>query len=447
MRSVNSRIFLAMITVAVCTGAVKLAGLAKIVVVANRFGTGDDMDAWLIAFLVPAFIADSVAGSVSASLVPAFVELREREGVDAAQRLFSSVTTLLLTGLVLLSLLAAWQAPAILSKLARGFDERKLALTVSLMHIMIPIAVFGGIAAVWRGILNAGEHFALAAITPVLTPLAAISFLLLAGRGLGVRALAFGTVCGAACEMFVVGFALWRQRFPMWLRWHGFDPALKGVFSQYAPMIGATIVMGASVIVDQSMAASLGAGSVSILNYGFRLVAFVTAMGPTVVSTAVFPHFSRMVAVGDWDQLRHSLKTVLGTLLLCSVPVTIVLLIFSEPLVRVILQRGAFAEADTKLVAAVQRMALLQIPLAVLIAPMARLVSALKANQHLLWAALIHLLANVVLDYILMRAMGVAGIALATLFVAFIYFCYLGSVLSIRLKARRLHEPGRAPCA
>ncbi len=78
--SVNSRIFLAIITIAICTGVVKLAGLAKIVVLASRLGTGDDMDAWLIAFLVPSFIADSVAGSVSASLVPAFVEHARAQG-------------------------------------------------------------------------------------------------------------------------------------------------------------------------------------------------------------------------------------------------------------------------------------------------------------------------------------------------------------------------------
>jgi Na+-driven multidrug efflux pump len=89
------------------------------------------------------------------------------------------------------------------------------------------------------------------------------------------------------------------------------------------------------------------------------------------------------------------------------------------------------------MVAIVQRLALLQIPLAVLIAPMVRLVSALKANQHLLWAALIHLSANVVLDYVLMRAMGVAGIALATVFVAVIYFCYLCSVLCMKLRVQR----------
>jgi putative peptidoglycan lipid II flippase len=431
--SINSRIFFAIFTVAVCTGVVKLAGLAKVVAVAGRFGTGDDLDAWLIAFLVPAFLADAVAGSVSASLVPAFVEVREHQGSASAQRLFSSVTTVLLASLVLVSLAASWLAPAIMPPLAPGFGEKKLELTVSLMRTMLPIAVFGGIASVWRGILNAEESFAVAALTPILTPLAVICFLFFGGRTMGVSALAFGTVSGCVCEWCVVAFALRQKGFPLRLRWYGADPVLKRVFSQYAPMIGATIVIGASALVDQSMAARLGPGSVSVFTYGLRLVALVTAMGPTVVSTAVFPQFSRLVALGEYGELRHSLKTVLLTVLLCTIPLVAGLLIFSEPAVRIVFKHGAFAESDATMVAGVQRLALFQIPFYILAAPMVRLLSALKANHYLLRAAVLHLGLTTGLDYACMRLWGVAGIGLATAIVAAVYFCYLSSVVSMKL--------------
>lgn len=436
LASINSRIFSAIFTVAICTGVVKLAGLAKVVAVAGRFGTGDDLDAWLIAFLVPAFLADAVAGSVSASLVPAFVEVREHQGSASAQRLLSSVTTVLLASLFLVSLAAAWLAPAIMLPLAPGFGEKKLELTVALMRTMLPIAVLGGIASVWRGILNAEENFAVAALIPILTPLAVISFLFSGGRTIGVSALAYGTVCGCAGELCAVAFALRHKGFSLKLRWHGADPVLKRVFSQYAPMIAATIVIGASAMVDQSMAARLGSGSVSVLTYGLRLVALVTALGPTVVSTAVFPHFSRLVALGDYGELRHSLKTVLLALLLCTIPLAAGLLVFSEPAVRILFKHGAFAESDATMVVGVQRLALFQIPFYILAAPMVRLLSALKANHYLLRAAVLHLGMTTGLDYVFMRLWGVAGIGFATAIVAAVYFCYLCYVLSMKLDTR-----------
>ena len=124
-----------------------------------------------------------------------------------------------------------------------------------------------------------------------------------------------------------------------------------------------------------------------------------------------------------------------GLLIVCSVPLTIGLSVYSEPLVRLLLQRGAFAASDTNLVAAVQRLALLQIPFYVLAAPLVRMVSALKANRTLLSGAALHLSVNAVLDFVLMRWLGVAGIGLAVSITAAIYLCYLISVVSMQMRA------------
>lgn len=434
--SVNKRIFSAILTVAVCTGIVKLAGLAKVVAVAGRFGTRDELDAYLVAFLLPAFLAEAVAGSLAASLVPVFVEVRERSGPGAAARLLASATKALLAVTATLAALLALFAPIWIAWLASGFGGPKAALTVSLLRVMAPVAIFSGVTSVWRSILNTSEHFVLAATVPVLTPLAIMIWMFAGAKTLGIYALALGTVSGAALEWAVVAGGLRATGLPLGLAWHGIDPALAQVFRQSAPMMGVMLLMGASGIVSRSMAAALGLGSVSVFDYGVRLVAFFTAMGPAVVSTAVFPHFARMAAQADWRALRHALKTLLGALLLGGIPVTVVLVVFSPPLVRAFLERGAFSGADTQVVAQVQRLSLLQIPFSLLAAPIARLMCSLKANVELFCAAVIHLTASVVLAYVLRRYMGVPGIALATTLVAAIYVSYLWLVLQSRLKSR-----------
>jgi Na+-driven multidrug efflux pump len=56
----------------------------------------------------------------------------------------------------------------------------------------------------------------------------------------------------------------------------------------------------------------------------------------------------------------------------------------------------------------------LQLPIATVLAIATRLVASLKANQVLLRCSVFGIVANAVLDYVLMRRYGVAGIALAT---------------------------------
>jgi putative peptidoglycan lipid II flippase len=108
-----------------------------------------------------------------------------------------------------------------------------------------------------------------------------------------------------------------------------------------------------------------------------------------------------------------------------TVPLTVGLVYFSEPLVRLFFERGAFTSGDTYLVSQVQVLFLLQVPFYFLSILIVRLISSLQANHILLWGAVISLPLSVILNYLFMQWLGVAGIALSTSMVYFVSFCYL----------------------
>src|SRR5712691_1689461 len=60
--SVNRRIFAAMLTVGGLSLAVKIVSTLKEIVIAHQFGAGDRLDAFLIAYLVPSFAINVIAG-------------------------------------------------------------------------------------------------------------------------------------------------------------------------------------------------------------------------------------------------------------------------------------------------------------------------------------------------------------------------------------------------
>jgi putative peptidoglycan lipid II flippase len=227
--------------------------------------------------------------------------------------------------------------------------------------------------------------------------------------------------------MLFLGAALKQQGVRLFPRWHGADPHVRQVAKQYVPMIGGAFLMGGTYIVDQSMAAMLSPGSVASLNYGNKVVAFITGLAATTVGTAVIPYFSSIVAREDWAEARHILRRYLWLIFGLSIPATILLVGVSEPLTRALFQRGAFGAGETHTVAHVQSFFALQIPFYVAGIMLVRLISSLRANHFLLWGALINLVINVVLNYLLMRWLGVAGIALSTSVVYLISFtyCYL----------------------
>jgi putative peptidoglycan lipid II flippase len=423
-----------MVTVGTYTALVKAAGALKVVCTARAFGMSDGLDAYLIAFLLPSFVADTLAGALSSALVPTFIEVREVQGPEAARRLYRSVLIAAVGLLTIVGLALAALGPWALRPLALRFDGPKLALTASLFRVMWPIVPLSALNIIWPSILNTEGRFAFPAIIPVVTPLASILFLLRFGHSWGVYSLAVGTLAGGVVEVVLLGAGMVRRGFPILPRWEGHSPALDQVLAQYGPVIAGVLLLGGAPLVDQSIAAMLASGSVAALNYGTRLTAVLLAVGPIAVATAILPHFSKLTVSEDPEHVRHSLRSYAVIILAVTLPVIGLLVFFSEPLIRLVFQRGQFTGAATGVVATVQRYSLLTIPPAMVTALVLRLVSSLKMNHLLLRAGALSVGLNLALDLILTRWMGVAGIALSAAVVQFVTLSYLWRRLTSAVK-------------
>jgi putative peptidoglycan lipid II flippase len=422
--SINSRILIATIVVGSGTILVKLLALVKELAVAYQFGTKDELDAFLIALTIPSFVLNIIAGSFNSALIPTYIKVREQEGAQAAQKLFAGATVWSMGLLLITTALMLGSMPIYMPMLTNGFSPDKLALTYQLLWTISPMLLLTGIGSIWGAVLNAGEKFALVALTPMITPVITMAFLF-GIQSWGVQNLVAGMVGGQLLEMGIIGFVLRRQGFSLRPRWYGFNSQLREVAGQYTPAIVGSFLMCSTGLVDRSMAAMLPSGSVASLEYGSRMVTLPIIIASTALSTAVMPYFSKMVASDDWSSIRHSLKRYLILIFVASVPLTGVIVIFSEPIVRVMLQRGSFTAADTQIVAQIQSSFALQIPFYIGCMLVVRLISAMRKNQILIVGSAFNLAINIGLNYLFMRWMGVAGIALSTSFVYIFSFGFL----------------------
>jgi putative peptidoglycan lipid II flippase len=432
--STNRRILGAAATLAVLSLVVRAGALVKDLAVAYRFGTGDSLDAYLIAILLPGFAVNVVATSLNAAFVPIVIELREREGVASANRLFQSVLAVSLGSLVVVSVLLALSFSTALPYLASTFGPAKLALTRELFWWLLPMVVLSGITTAWTGVLHAGERFALAAVAPAVIPIVAALALVVGGR-LGIAALAAGTVVGYAIAAWAIAAAAARAGWSITPRWSGLSPDLRRVLAQYGPVFAAAILMGGTALIDQAMASALSPGSVAALSYGTKAVALLTGLLTMSLGTAVLPHFSRLVARAEWAAVRHTLRTWLRLIAVVTIPLTLLLMAASTTIVRLAFERGAFSRQDTQVVALVQTMYLIQMPFYTAGILFVRMLTSMQRNRTLFWGTGISLPLNVGLNLVFMQRMGVAGIALSTSIMYVVACGYTGFMLHRALAA------------
>ncbi|GMV51490.1 MAG: membrane protein [Nitrospira sp.] len=410
----NRRVLAALFTVGGCSLLAKVSAFAKDAVVAYQFGRGDELDAFLIALVVPQFTITLLGGSLNAALIPTYIQVREQEGPEAAQRVFSTVTMLTGNFLLLTCLVLMLSAPWLMPILAGGYAPEKLSLAKALYAVLLSTVLFSGIGTTWGAVLNAGNRFAWAAAVPMVTSFTTMLAVLLLARFWSVYALAAAAVMGAFIEAALLGWQLKRVGVSLVPQWYGLNQATRQVLGQYWPMVAAAFLMGSTHLISQGMAAMLDSGSVSALGYGNKLTAVLLGIGATAVGTAFLPHFSNMAASGDWVGMRHTLVTYSGLLLAATVPLSALLIYLSEPLVGILFQRGAFNAGDTHVVGQVQAAYLLQVPFYLMGMLCVRCVTALRSTQVMVWGNIINLVACILLTYLFMRLFGVVGIALAT---------------------------------
>ena len=412
-RASHRRVFTNAALVGVLATAAKLAGAVKVMVTARFFGAGDQLDAFVIAFLLPAFFTDIVAGSFGASFVPAFIRVRSNQG-DAAAHMFARTGLALVLGAMLaVSLSLAAGGRWVLPLLGSGFPAEKLQITNRLFLALLLWIPMGACIATWRAVLNAHDAFALAAAAPLTTPLATIAFLYLGADRWSVYTLCWGTLAGVTIETALLGWGVHRLGIPLLPAWRGWNPEMASIRAQYIPLLTGSMFAALCPLVDQGVAGSLGSGSVSALAYGTKLGSVLAAISATAVATAILPEFSRLAAKHDWIHLRHTVRLHSAVIALLALPAVALVIWMSAPIVRTFYEGGAFDASAARIVTSVQQYSLLQVPFAVLFVVAGRLAVAISATALMIRASLVTVGTTIAGDLLLARAMGIAGIPLA----------------------------------
>jgi putative peptidoglycan lipid II flippase len=412
--SVDRSILNAVAAVTIAGIVVKLVATGKEFAVAGVYGRSDAMDAFLAAALIPGLLINLISESMNQALIPTLVRVRECEGLERAQQLLSSAMAWTCALLIVASLAMALLAPAFFPLIASHFPAVKLSLSIRLFYGLLPVVVLTGIATNCTAVLNTNGRFALPALAPVVTPLAIMFSASPLSHRFGIWAMVYTMLAGASLHASSMIWMMNSYGYRFSVRWHGMNEATREVAHQYGPVLLSSVVASGGLLVDQSMAAMLPAGSVSALAYAGRFVSVVLTLLAGAVSAAVVPNFAEMIAHKDWVGCRDTLQTWGALTALVSVPIAAALVLAAHLLIKTAFEHGAFGPGDTAVVTPVLAMYALQIPFFVCSRVFYRFLVAMRRTDLIFYCGALNLGLDVVLNLVLMRWFGVAGIALAT---------------------------------
>jgi putative peptidoglycan lipid II flippase len=426
------RILGTVFVLAATMGLSKAVALSKDLVVAKSFGTSEALDAFLMALLFPALMSNVVAGSFNTALIPTYVRVRDTVGRKSAGELLSGMMGLNIAILATVSLLGLCVFPQLTGLVWPSLSNNSQHLVHSLFIVLVPSIALTGISTTLSAVLNAESSFAIPTLRTAITPIVTLAALIFLRERCGVHCLAIGMTLGLVFESCLLIFVLQRRHISPWPRWCKPTSEMKEVVRQYGSAAAAAVVLCGTNFVDQGMVATAGNGAVAALSYGYKVASIVLMVGTFAIGTAILPHFSEVVARRDWVGLLATLRRWSRFLMLASVGATILMVIFSGPIVRLLYERGHFTSQDTQLVSLVQQSYALQITPVILGTMVVRMISALRANQLLIYGALITLLLDIGCNVVLISKLGVPGVGLSNT------IAYLGTFVFLAMMLRRL---------
>ncbi len=412
----------------------RLFGFIREILTASFLGAGAAADALVVAIKLPSFFRRLFAeGAFNASFVPLFAGLLATKGKDEARTFAEQILTLWVGVLFLLMLCVEIFLPTLMPFLVPGFKSTpdRLFYAIEFSRITFPFIFFISLTALYSGILNSIDKFAVVASSPMAGNMVIIAIVMgfydkFFSSG---YAFAWGVMACGILQWLWVWVPSFKEGMGLRFVWPHFDANVKQFFKVLAPAAFGSGVVQINLFIGAFIASWLPTGAISYLNYADRLNQLPLSVIGVAVSTALLPILSRQIRGGHWDKAHQTQNQAIEFSMFLTLPAALALIFLSEPFVMVIFERGAFTTYDTQATALTLQALAVGLPAYVLIKVFSSSFFARQDTLTPVYTACAGIGVDIALSLALMGTYHQIGIAFATAGAAWMNAFWLGFLL------------------
>jgi putative peptidoglycan lipid II flippase len=331
----------------------RILGLVRDIMLAAAFG-GARLDVFFFAQMMPNLGRRMFAeGAFSQAFIPVFTETKTHRPQEQVRALTEVVMGTLGGVLALITVAGCVAAPLLVWLLAPGFkhDAGQAALGTDLLRWTFPYLMFISLTSMVGSVLNMHGQFAVPAFTPVILNVCIIgaAFIVPDSDPRAVYMLAYAVFAAGILQFAFQLPSLARLHLLGWPRWGWNDPQVRQIARLMGPVMVGSSVAQVSLLLNTSLATLVGAGAVSWLNFGSRLMEFPNGIFSIAVGTVILPTLSAQHMKRSPQQFSQILDWALRMMLLLGVPSAVGLIMLGGPLVATIFFHQHFTVEDVRM--------------------------------------------------------------------------------------------------
>ncbi len=405
----------------------RVLGLVRDIMMARFLGAGIINDALITATKLPNLFRRMFAeGAFNSAFIPLYARRIEEEGDEKAAHFASEALAALMFLVALIVIFFQITMPWSLNLIGGGLEKVAAEpggivpydLAVLYARITMPYLLFMSLGALFSGVLNTRNFFAIAAFVPVLLNVVWISILgLMTVYSWSLPNLALYLSIGMTASGFLqAGFLLWGlRRAGVYLKLFKprLTPGVKRLFTLGVPGMISAGITHINIMVSHFIS-TFQEGAPSWLYYSDRLYQLPLGIIGIAMGIALLPSLSRRLRAGDETGALSSMNRAIEIAAYLTIPAAVALAVMPGFLVGGLFERGEFTAGDTAQTARALFMFALGLPAFVLLKILTPAFFARENTRTPMIFAGISAMVNLFVGAFLFFKVGFFGLALAT---------------------------------
>ncbi len=396
--------------VTLLNGLTLCASLALYPFIVVRF-TATDTDAFFLALTLPWLVVGPMMNAVSSVLIPILTECK----ILRAESVETTVSSTLTYGMIVAvigAVIIGIVAPAILVSESRWLSPDMAARVSTATLWLLPLILFQTAICVLEAAANAFERFWLPASGLLARQLATLVTLAVTQPLLGTSSLPVSYTAGAA-----VNLAMLMAYSPN--RWALIRPNMnlgsdtRAAIRLAAPVLASTLILQIGMVIGRLLAAQLGPGSVTALDYATRATTAVMELATSGVLIVILADWSRTQISGAAAQLQQKVGDTLRMAMFLAMPLVAVLFALRAPVIDLWLGHAGGGAQFTSVVAAAFGFFLLGLPIDIAARIYVRALLVRHSTRVLAVLSAARVGVTTILAIALLKKLGVSAIAIA----------------------------------
>lgn len=399
---------------------VKFLGLARDIVLANTYGTSMYSDAYIVANNIPIVLFTVVSTAISTSFIPMYSEVNEKKGNSEALLFTNNFINILLIISIFITVIGELFPSLLVKIFASGFSHEAYNVTIQFTQILLPSVIGIAIMSVSGSYLQLKNDFLPISYVTLPNNIIVIISIIIAFYYNKPYILAIGTLIGMFSQLAYYYPFLKKNDFKYKLYFNIKDEYIKKTIIMILPVFIGAAVNEINIIVDRSLVSGLEQGSIAALNYASKLIGFIIGVFIASIVIIAYPKMSELSVKNNANKLKEYIINILEVITVIIIPISVISIIYSSDIVRIIFQRGSFDSKSTYMTS----MALAAYSIGLIgIAYREILTKAyfsIKDTKTPMLNGVIAVILNIILNIILIKKIGFIGSAVATSIIAIV---------------------------